>query len=86
MWTIQPHPTPQIHFALKLALPLTTKNKNKNAQIHLHTLSKLHGNHRGLSLSKQLLKRLQDSHTHKPSKCSNNQQIRKSFHVQVYDF
>lgn len=50
MWTIQPHPTPQIHFALKLALPLTTKKK-KNAQIHLHTLSKLHGNHRGLSLS-----------------------------------
>lgn len=84
MWTIQPHPTPQIHFALKLALPLTTKKKN--AQIHLHTLSKLHGNHRGLSLSKQLLKRLQDSHTHKPSKCSNNQQIRKSCHVQVYDF
>lgn len=84
MWTIQPHPTPQIHFALKLALPLTTKKKN--AQIHLHTLSKLHGNHRGLSLSKQLLKRLQDSHTHKPSKCSNNQQICKSCHVQVYDF
>lgn len=84
MWTTQPHHTPQIHFALKLVLPLTTKKKN--AQIHLHTLSKLHGNHRGLSLSKQLLKRLQDSHTHKPSKCSNNQQIRKSCHVQVYDF
>lgn len=40
MWTIQPHPTPQIHFALKLALPLTTKNKIKmHKYIYTHFLS-----------------------------------------------
>lgn len=82
-YSTTPHPTNPL--CTKISTP-TYYKKKKNAQIHLHTLSKLHGNHRGLSLSKQLLKRLQDSHTHKPSKCSNNQQIRKSCHVQVYDF
>lgn len=83
-YSTTPHPTNPL--CTKISTPTYHKKKKKNAQIHLHTLSKLHGNHRGLSLSKQLLKRLQDSHTHKPSKCSNNQQIRKSCHVQVYDF
>lgn len=46
-----------------LCTKISTATNKKNAQIHLHTLSKLHGNHRGLSLSKQLLKRLQDRAT-----------------------
>lgn len=81
MWTIQPHPTPQIHFALKLALPLTTKKKKMHKYIYTHFLSCM-----VIIVGYHYLKRLQDSHTHKPSKCSNNQQIRKSCHVQVYDF
>lgn len=39
MWTTQPHPTPQIHFALKLALPLTTKKKKMHKYIYTHFLS-----------------------------------------------
>lgn len=78
-YSTTPHPTNPL--CTKISTPTYYKKKKMHKYIYTHFLSCM-----VIIVGYHYLKRLQDSHTHKPSKCSNNQQIRKSCHVQVYDF